>query len=307
MAGCIVTDVAFHPFYLSKTLMQLGFEPMPAKPSKTLFGKPVMRLPSVFSYIGYIRRNDGFFGMYRGVSAKILMSISKGFVFANTQFYLQENWLKPRNWRRHMSKRTLKTAPAYYEYDEDESIREAIPPFMDHLIVETCSRTLAIIISHPFHVITVRMCAEFVGHESNYTSIVDMIRDLFKPGIFSGLAPRLIADLVLFWACSSITFLVCKSVNPRVGKMSVVKNYVTFAANFIFTAYLYPFHIVSTVMAVTDVPGDELMASRLDPPFENWLQCWRYLSLSGELSRGASPIWRYQNDVTRRMALKKAY
>ena len=40
--------VVFHPFELSKVLMQLGHEPIAPRQSKTLFGTPKLALPSVF-------------------------------------------------------------------------------------------------------------------------------------------------------------------------------------------------------------------------------------------------------------------
>jgi carrier protein len=40
--------IAFHPFDYAKTLIQIGFEPLPARHTKTLLGKPALALPSVF-------------------------------------------------------------------------------------------------------------------------------------------------------------------------------------------------------------------------------------------------------------------
>lgn len=43
-------SAALHPIEYSKVLIQLGYEPMPAFPARTIFGKPVMGLPNIFQY-----------------------------------------------------------------------------------------------------------------------------------------------------------------------------------------------------------------------------------------------------------------
>lgn len=40
--------------------------------------------------------------------------------------------------------------------------------FIRNLKKDLISRVSAVIISHPFHVITIRMMAQFVGHETKY-------------------------------------------------------------------------------------------------------------------------------------------
>ena len=41
---------AMQPVEYAKTLIQLGYEPIPPKPTTTFFGKPALGLPSVFQY-----------------------------------------------------------------------------------------------------------------------------------------------------------------------------------------------------------------------------------------------------------------
>lgn len=43
-------QAALHPFQYAKVLIQLGFEPIAARPGRTFFGKPVMVLPNIFKY-----------------------------------------------------------------------------------------------------------------------------------------------------------------------------------------------------------------------------------------------------------------
>lgn len=44
------TVTALHPVDYAKTLIQLGYEPIAAKPTRTFFGRPALGLPNVFQY-----------------------------------------------------------------------------------------------------------------------------------------------------------------------------------------------------------------------------------------------------------------
>lgn len=43
-------SAALHPFEYSKTLIQIGYEPIAAKPGKSMIGRPIMALPNIFQY-----------------------------------------------------------------------------------------------------------------------------------------------------------------------------------------------------------------------------------------------------------------
>lgn len=43
-------SAALHPFEYSKALIQIGYEPIPARPAKSILGKPIMMLPNIFQY-----------------------------------------------------------------------------------------------------------------------------------------------------------------------------------------------------------------------------------------------------------------
>merc|ERR1711973_354335 len=60
-----------HPMDNPKLLIQIGHEPIAPWPKKTLFGRPALRLPSVFGYMGHIRRRDGYLALYRGWAPKM--------------------------------------------------------------------------------------------------------------------------------------------------------------------------------------------------------------------------------------------
>lgn len=86
------------------------------------------------------------------------------------------------------------------EYDDPEQELEAYyKRFETKLKRDIVTHTAGAIISSPFHVISIRMMAQFVGRETKYSSIFGSIIQIYKDegilGFFSGLIPRLIFDL----------------------------------------------------------------------------------------------------------------
>ena len=61
-----------HPLEYAKVLIQIGHEPIAPRHTKTFFGKPALALPSVFQYIGHIKKRDGFLGLYQGLAPKLV-------------------------------------------------------------------------------------------------------------------------------------------------------------------------------------------------------------------------------------------
>lgn len=51
---------------------KLGHEPMAPFPSKTIFGKEKLFYPNSFNYLKHVYTLDGFTGLYRGLSMKII-------------------------------------------------------------------------------------------------------------------------------------------------------------------------------------------------------------------------------------------
>lgn len=80
-----------------------------------------------------------------------------------------------------------------------------------------------IIISQPFHVISVRMMAQFIGRESIYKSIFGSIAEIYRMegimGFFSGLVPKILCDVACLVLTSSTVFLLNKYViKDKIGR-----------------------------------------------------------------------------------------
>nr|CAD7412061.1 unnamed protein product [Timema cristinae] len=71
--------------------LQIGHEPIPPYPTKTIFGKPALALPNVFKYVLYIKSVDGFIGIYRGLAPKLCSNAISGFTFHKVSDALRRN------------------------------------------------------------------------------------------------------------------------------------------------------------------------------------------------------------------------
>ncbi|KAL5285217.1 MTCH2.2 family protein [Megaselia abdita] len=282
---------ALHPLDYSKTLIQLGYEPIPAKRGKSLLGKEVQILPNVFSYAGHIRNTDGFFGMYRGLTPKLagtLISmvfsekIAEGFGFSE------------------------------YTPTDDLNEEQLLTQFKENLKRDLVVEVSGVILAHPFHVISVRMMAQFIGKETFYNSFFGSVAEIYKDygifGFFSGMIPKLMFEVSCLVLSSSTVFLL----NKYVIKDKMARQYNSSITQFAYASILYPLQVVSTCMTVT---GSRLAAGNLPmmPNYNNWRECWNDLQIRDELKRGSSlffrtaPIQSIQKISSKRFAVSKKH
>lgn len=258
--------------------MQIGFEPIAPVPGRTIFGRPAYVLPNIFTYTGYIKNMDGFTGLFRGLSPKIM-----GLVLSSC---VSEK----------VAERCGLAPIELPKKDEDLSEEERYKLMVRQLSRDIVLHTSGIVVSHPLHVVSIRMMAQFVGKEVKYKSILGSLMTIWREegilGFFSGLLPRLIADLSCLILATSTTYLVNKHIIAEKEHQVYFGSFNTF----IWAGILYPFHLVSTC---TIVSGSGLAAGRppIMPMFNNWSHCYRTLKREGELKRGSSIFFRYAKKV----------
>lgn len=270
----LVTTIC-HPMEYAKVLIQLGYEPLAPRRSTTLFGRPAMILPNVFQYIKYIKSSDGFFGCYRGLSARVI-----GLV-ASSQL---------------TSKVIHGCGIDLPEINDPPNIVNDEEPKMDDYIKlgrrDMIMHTASVIVSYPFHVVSVRMMASFIGKEEGYSSLVGAIVSIYKDdgilGFFHGIIPKLLGDLT----CVAVTGVLAYYVNKYVVKTKEWRYYTVPFLTFVTSTITYPLTVVSTCMAVA---GSSLKAGRppLMPEYTSWQACWRDLVRNKQHKRGSSLIFRY--------------
>lgn len=268
----LVFSSALHPLDYSKTLIQLGHEPIAAKAGKSLLGKPIQVLPNILSYAGHIRQTDGFFGMYRGLTPKLTGTI--------LSMVFSEKIAECLGF--HLPRETVADVD-----DDEELFIKYITNLKRDLVVEVSG----VLIAHPFHVISVRMMAQFVGKETFYNSFFGSITEIYKDsgifGFFSGMIPKLLFEASLLVLSSSTVFLL----NRYLIKDKLARQYNSSITQFVFASVLYPLQVVSTCMMVT---GSKLAAGNLPamPNYSNWHECWYDLKIRDELKRGSSLFFR---------------
>lgn len=96
---------------------------------------------------------DGLTGCYRGVVPKVCGNLVSAVVSQKMLDYLAEE----------------------EEISEDETTPEnRKETFIKSVKRDLANRIATIIVSHPFHVITIRMMAQFVGRETRYSLVTKL-------------------------------------------------------------------------------------------------------------------------------------
>lgn len=145
-------------------------------------------------------------------------------------------------------------------------------------------------LTQPFHVVSVRMMAQFVGQETAYRTVTQSLYEIWSNegilGLFSGLPAKLVCDISCLVLSSSTIYLIQKYMTERKSN-----GQVNAFVQFVWSSVLYPMQVVSTCMAVT---GSKLALG--NPPhmkvYSSWIGCYNDLTLAGEQKRGSSLFFR---------------
>jgi mitochondrial carrier len=138
------------------------------------------------------------------------------------------------------------------EDEEDNNLTEEefYKRFETKLRRDVVTHTAGAIISSPFHVISIRMMAQFVGKETKYNTVMGSIVQIYKDegilGFFSGLIPRLIFDLSCVVIASTATYLIGR----HFVKDKEARVYIGPLCSFVCSSVFYPMTVVSTCMIV---------------------------------------------------------
>lgn len=277
--GSGLSELPVYPLNFIKTLMQLSHEPLPPFPSKTIFGKEKLFYPNSFEYMKYIYSCDGFSGLYRGVSMKIL-STSVGTVVAHKLAkYMDEN-------------EDIISKSFVVQENEAENKFEI---FRKKTSRDMTIRCWAVVISHPLHVMALRCMAQFVGGESNYSSwnIFQNALEIYKSegisGFFNGLIPRLLFEVSSIAIASSLVYVI-KSYVIEDEKLQNDKL-IDMSAGLFANSITYPLSVVTTISCVS---GSTLAAGRPPkmPTYNSWVGVFKHLYETNGLKKGSSHFFR---------------
>uniref|UniRef100_A0A672QZI1 Mitochondrial carrier homolog 2-like n=1 Tax=Sinocyclocheilus grahami TaxID=75366 RepID=A0A672QZI1_SINGR len=239
--------VLSHPLMYIKVLVQVGHEPLPPTLGRNMFGRQVYQLPGLFAYAKHIIKIDGKSGLFKGLAPRLCAGTIGTIVHG-------------------------KVLQVCSQKAEDGSLQHVVNETTKEMIARSC----ATIVTHPFHVITLRCMVQFIGREAKY----------------SGLIPRLLGDVFSLWICNMLAhFINAYAIDDSTSHTGEIKNCSQAVTGFFASMLTYPFVLVSNLMAVNNCG----LAGGLPPYaaiYPNWLHCWSHLSQEGNMSRGNSLFFR---------------
>lgn len=193
-----------YPWECTRTLIQLGHEPLPGKLIR-YWQKERFCLPSGWSYIGHLYRREGFIGLYRGFWAKSLQYSAYNLVQKYT-YSLCCQWLsikqqeKPKEMIESIVAEEIALSHQHRQQDgggcKKENDLHALvyvsrpPPFkydQEHLdlflknwLADCIGNMTGALASFPFFVVYTRLVAQFIGQDECYNGVVSCFLDLFQ-------------------------------------------------------------------------------------------------------------------------------
>ena len=258
----------------------VGYEPLPPTIGRNIFGRQVCQLPGLFCYAQHIASIDGRRGLFTGLTPRLCSGVLGTVVHGKVLQYYQESE-KPEE---------LGSVTVQKEYSSsfDRVIKETTR--------EMIARSAATLITHPFHVITLRSMVQFIGRESKYCGLCDSIVTIYREegivGFFAGLIPRLLGDIISLWLCNSLAYLInTYALDSGVSTMNEMKSYSQAVTGFFASMLTYPFVLVSNLMAVNNC-GLAGGSPPYSPIYTSWIDCWCMLQKAGNMSRGNSLFFR---------------
>ncbi|KAF4111008.1 mitochondrial carrier homolog 2 isoform X1 [Onychostoma macrolepis] len=269
--------VLSHPLMYIKVLVQVGHEPLPPTLGRNMFGRQVYQLPGLFAYAKHIVKIDGKSGLFKGLAPRLCAGTIGTIVHSRVLQKCQEEKIE---------------VLGSNQKAEDGSLQHVVNETTKEMIARSC----ATIVTHPFHVITLRCMVQFIGREAKYSGVFDSIVTIYREdgilGFFAGLIPRLLGDVLSLWICNMLAhFINTYAIDDSTSHTGEIKNCSQAVTGFFASMLTYPFVLVSNLMAVNNCG----LAGGLPPyaaVYPNWLHCWSHLSREGNMSRGNSLFFR---------------
>lgn len=276
VGGCALTAMA-HPFTYVKVLIQLGHEPLKPELGRNLFFRTQLQYPNIIEYLKHVRRVDGCLGLYRGLIPSLWANSasSLGYMIVSNNLPSDEK-----------------------DFDMDDDLDDEdimIVDIVKQTMKETLARCSAVVLSQPFHVISIRCMAQFVGRETTYNTMFGATKEIYTcegvGGFFSGLAPRIASEVLALWIARFMTHSLNRFVFNESNKLKGMRS-----ACYVYMIYLgqsisYPLSVTSTIMATE---GSKLLVTC--PPYmfryDGWVDCLRNVQQRKFSDRGWNLFFR---------------
>uniref|UniRef100_A0A8C3M3D9 Mitochondrial carrier homolog 2 n=1 Tax=Geospiza parvula TaxID=87175 RepID=A0A8C3M3D9_GEOPR len=273
--------VLSQPLMYVKVLVQVGYEPLPPTLGRNIFGRQVYQLPGLFSYAKHIVKVDGRAGLFKGLTPRLCSSAIGTVVHSKVLQRYQK-----------AEQAELFPPDSCFPLQPGARRESSLEQVLKETSQEMVARSAATLITHPFHVITLRCMVQFIGRETKYSGTLSAFATIYREegilGFFAGLIPRLLGDILSLWLCNMLAYLInTYALENGVSAMTEMKSYSQAVTGFFASMLTYPFVLVSNLMAVNNcgLAGGLLPYA---PTYSSWLDCWSQLQREGNMSRGNS-------------------
>ncbi|NXD03276.1 MTCH2 protein, partial [Certhia familiaris] len=143
--------VLSQPLMYVKVLVQVGYEPLPPTLGRNIFGRQVYQLPGLFSYAKHIVKVDGRAGLFKGLAPRLCSSAIGTVVHSKVLQLFPPDPSFP-------------LQPGASKKEPVSSLEQVLKETSREMV----ARSAATLITHPFHVITLRCMVQFIGRETKY-------------------------------------------------------------------------------------------------------------------------------------------
>ena len=287
----VIANYAFYPVQVIRTLVQLGYEPVPPKVVTSFcFRTKYLVYPGFIGYTKYIYRNHGLLALYSG-----------GFHFVTSQisYMLVGELLRPSVDRLldsvaekcgvHLpEQKTSENA----EYEFVRSVKLAVKKCVASSITDIIATTL----SHPFRLVALRVITQIIGGETAYAGYFSpywvVVSDEGSSGLFTGLAPLILAR-VLNNVIRESLFVILEfliSLVPKHPYQTFASPLVPHVASYCGTLSMYPLILTSNLLAIRPAPLKGAQESILVPSTSNWRRTFGGLRSRAQLFHGTTVI-----------------
>ncbi|XP_030849986.1 mitochondrial carrier homolog 2-like [Strongylocentrotus purpuratus] len=277
-----------HPMGYVKTLIQLGYEPLPPRLGRNAFFRECYQLPGFLPYARHIYSVEGFSGLYRGFFPALCQNFISGAVLRSVSEKMDELFpVVDESEKKALAKKRPELASVSFH------------TFMLQMSKDSVAHLCAVVVSQPFNVIMIRSMAQFIGKETKYSGWISPYFEVYNDsgirGLFTGLAPRLLLDLMTLWLARTMYYSFNRLVvDENMTNVSELRSYANIITGFLASMLTYPFSLISSNYIVNN---SGLLAGTAPyvPVYMNWVDCWRDLRNRGLLKRGSSLFFRRYN------------
>lgn len=277
------------PLHIPSVLIQLGYEPREEILSRDFFGRQVFRRVGLIDFVAIIYKRDGILGLYRGATMR----------FADVMV---------EDVARRVIRETLRPSLA----PSQDKKRSELATLAQTLAFDSLVNSLALVFSHPLHLLSLRMIAQYANKTPVYESALEAATHVVTKeglgGLYAGFLPHVLTEIAYVVSFGALTYALNKLEFPseemlgmqdadRRKQASVVGFFRHSLASPLALYVFYPFKLATILAAVTQDTQLVVSHAPWNPHLPSWTDTLaRLFALDGfgprGLLRGSSNFFR---------------